>query len=216
MMRTDAIRDLYRKRARNYDVTAHLYYLVGYRVFAYRTKAALALDLKRGDTVVDIGCGTGLNFPLLLKQVGSDGKIVGVDFTEEMLEKARSRVRENRWANVELVQCDAAKYQFPERVDGIISTAAISLMPDYDAIIRRGAEALSHGGRFVVLDFKLPENRPEWLTNFLVFITKPFGITLEIADRHPHESIRNHLNMVSFHEHYMGYAYIAVGEKEKG
>ncbi|MHC4489605.1 MAG: methyltransferase type 11, partial [Planctomycetota bacterium] len=61
MMRTDAIRDLYRRRAGNYDVTSNLYYLVGYRVFAYRTKAALALDLKRGDTVVDIGCGTGLN-----------------------------------------------------------------------------------------------------------------------------------------------------------
>ncbi len=46
--------------------------------------------------------------------------------------------------------------------------------------------------------------------------SKPFGLTLEIADRRPHESLRNHLKMVSFHEHYMGYAYIAVGEKGEG
>jgi len=56
--------DLYRLRSRNYDITANLYYLIGFREQAYRKKAVRTLDLKPGDTVVEIGCGTGLNFPL--------------------------------------------------------------------------------------------------------------------------------------------------------
>lgn len=214
-MNIDGIRDLYRKRAGNYDFTAQLYYLVGYRLLKYRKMAIKGLNLKRGDRIVDIGCGTGLNFPLLVDRAGPDGRIVGVDLTEEMLKKARDRVRKHHWSNVKLVQSDAGKFTFPDRVDGVISTAAISLMPGYDEIIRRGAEALSPGGRFVILDFKLAENRPQWLTNLLVMITKPFGITLDIADRKPYESVGNYLNMITFFEHYLGYAYIAIGEKDK-
>ena len=55
---------LYRKRAPNYDFTANLYYLIGYREWAYRKRAVDALQLSLGDTVVEIACGTGLNFGL--------------------------------------------------------------------------------------------------------------------------------------------------------
>ena len=61
----DATRDLYRKRARRYDLAVQLYRLVGFRVRRYREEAVGALALREGDTVVEIGCGTGLNFPLL-------------------------------------------------------------------------------------------------------------------------------------------------------
>ena len=64
MLSKAAIAELYRKRARNYDFTANLYYLIGFREYAYRRMAVEALGLKRADTVVDIGCGTGLNFGL--------------------------------------------------------------------------------------------------------------------------------------------------------
>lgn len=50
---------LYRKRAKRYDWTANRYYLIGFREWAYRKKAVAALCLMRGDTVVEIGCGTG-------------------------------------------------------------------------------------------------------------------------------------------------------------
>ena len=56
---------IYRKRAKNYDLYARLFPLLGFRQQVYRTKAVQALNLRPGDTVVDIGCGTGLNFPLL-------------------------------------------------------------------------------------------------------------------------------------------------------
>ena len=118
--------DIYRKRAKRYDFTANLYRLIGFREPAYRRMAVKALSLHPGDTVVEIGCGTGLNFQLLRQAVGSSGKIIGVDLTDAMLAQARKRVEDEGWSNVELVQSDAAQYEFPNGVDGIISTFNIT------------------------------------------------------------------------------------------
>jgi ubiquinone/menaquinone biosynthesis C-methylase UbiE len=79
----------------------------GLDVPGWRREAIQMLDLTRGDMVVDIGCGTGLNFPLLQEVIGSEGKIIGVDLSDAMLDKARRRALENDWKNVELVCMDA-------------------------------------------------------------------------------------------------------------
>src|SRR5215831_17435342 len=63
----------YRERARHYDITANLYYLLGFRVQASRRRAVRALALRPGDTVVEIGCGTGLNFSLVEQVIGPEG-----------------------------------------------------------------------------------------------------------------------------------------------
>jgi len=203
---------LYKKRARRYDFSANLYYLVGFREFAYRKMAAQALNLQQGDTVVEIGCGTGLNFGLLRKKVGSKGRIIGVDLTTEMLSAADKRIQRNGWTNVTLVQSDAASYRFPDRVDGIISTFAITLVPEYDRVIQNGAAALSALKRFVILDFKKPGNWPLWLVKLFVVFTRPFGVSLDLAERHPWESIRRHLAVLEFRELYFGSIYLCIGE----
>ncbi len=208
----EEILQLYRKRAKNYDISANLYYLLGIREQAYRKKAVKALNLRSGDTVVEIGCGTGLNFPLLQREVGSTGRIIGVDLTDHMLDQARKRVARKGWFNVELVHADAAKYKFPRAVTGIISTFAITLIPEYDSIIENGAKALAPGGRFVVLDLKMPENLPFWLIRFGVWIASPFGTTLEAGKRHPWESIDRYLTNTSQTQFYLGFIYISVGE----
>lgn len=204
--------ELYQRRAERYDLTANLYYLLGFREFTYRKKAIQGLALKPGDTVIEIGCGTGLNFRLLREVVGSEGHIIGLDLTPEMLEKARNRLELNRWTNIDLVQGDAALYRFPEKVDGILSTFAITLIPEYDRIISNGAAALAPGKRFVIMDFKLPLNWPLWLIKLFVFITAPFGVSLDLADRHPWESISRYLTLVQFQEIYFGLVYLCVGE----
>lgn len=89
------VMNLYRKRARRYNFTANLYYLAGFREWAYRQRAVEALNLQQGDTVVEIGCGTGLNFSLLHQAVGPTGRVIGVDLTDAMLAQARQRVAEN-------------------------------------------------------------------------------------------------------------------------
>src|SRR5689334_7008047 len=111
--------DIYRQRAKSYD-TSGISGLEPWRKEAVRT-----LGLTRGDRVVDIGCGTGLNFGSLQEAVGPEGRIIGVDLTDAMLDQARQRVTEHGWTNVELVQSDAAQYAFPDHVDGIISVFAL-------------------------------------------------------------------------------------------
>jgi ubiquinone/menaquinone biosynthesis C-methylase UbiE len=205
--------DLYRLRARHYNITANLYYLAGFREYAYRKKAVKALDLRSGDTVVEIGCGTGLNFPLLQSAVGPGGKIIGVDLTDSMLDQARKRIERESWSNVELVQSDAALYRFPESIDGVISTFALTLVPEFDTVIRNGCEALKPGKRWVVLDFKMPSTNLAVFAPLLLFLTKPFGVSLDLASRHPWESMRQYLRQMSVTECYMGFVYLAAGEK---
>lgn len=149
----------YRARARRYDITSNLYYLLGFRVRASRRQAVQALQLRPGDTVVEVGCGTGLNFALLEKAVGPDGQIVGVDLTDAMLAQARRRMQARSWSNVGLVHADVSEFEFPTGVTAILSTYALSLMPECAEIIARGCESLAPGGRWVVLDLKLPEKR---------------------------------------------------------
>ncbi len=203
---------LYRKRARNYDVSANLYYLIGFREQAYRKRAVRALGLTAGDTVVEIGCGTGLNFARLRRAVGVEGKIIGLDMTDGMLRRARARAQRQGWTNIQLVQQDAAGYEFPERVDGIISTFAITLVPEFEQVIERAARALRPGGRFVILDLKRPERAPLWVAKLGVLITRPFGVTLDLMNRHPWEAIEKHFSKSSTRELYMGFAYLSVGE----
>jgi demethylmenaquinone methyltransferase/2-methoxy-6-polyprenyl-1,4-benzoquinol methylase len=144
------IQDLYRKRAERYNLTANLYYLIGLREWHYRQRAVDALQRKKGDVVVELGCGTGLNFPLLQRIIGPEGRIIGVDLTDRMLEQANKRVSRHGWNNVELVLADAASFAFPAGVNGILSTFALTLMPGYDRIIRTGRDSLAPGGRFAI------------------------------------------------------------------
>ncbi len=212
MMNTNALVNLYRRRARRYDLTANLYYLIGFRETAYRRAAVRALGLRPGDTVVEIGCGTGLNFPLLERVIGPTGTIVGVDVTDAMLDRAGDRVRREGWSNVDLVHEDAARFRFPANVAGVISTFALTLVPEYDRVIAAAAVTLAPGRRFVLLDLKRTSRAPEALVRFMVWLTRPFGVTLDIADRHPWESLARHLRLRSFEELYFGFAYLAVGE----
>lgn len=205
--------DVYRRRASGYDLTAQSYYLVGFREWAYRQKAVNALALKRGDTVLEIGCGTGLNFRLLEEKIGTEGKILGVDMTDSMLARARDRVQQNGWPNVELVQSDAAIFQFPRGVNGVISTFALTLVPEFRDVILAGSEALLPGGRFVILDFKLPTNRLSRLAPLFALTLRPFGVSLDLASRHPWEAMKRHLTNVSMTELYGGMAYVAAGER---
>ena len=147
---------VYRRLARRYDRAARLLELLGLGYDETRREAVDALRLGRGDTVVDIGCGTGANFPLLEARVGPSGRIIGVDLTGAMLDEARKRIKAAGWANVDLVQCAAKDYVFPGGgVDGVLSTFALTLEPGYDAVIASIAGALRPTCRFAIADFKL-------------------------------------------------------------
>ncbi len=209
----DSIRDLYRKRAGAYDFSANLYYLLGFREAHYRKQAVAALNLKPGDSVVEIGCGTGLNFKYLQQAMGDSGRIIGVDLTNAMLQQAEARIEKHHWHNVELVQGDAARYDFPDNIQGVISSFALTLVPEFESVIQQAYQALAPGGHLVILDLKLPGNWPLWLIKLGVLITRPFGVTLDLAERKPWQVMQKYFPSVTVKQRFGGFAYIAVGEK---
>ncbi len=86
----------YRRRAGVYDLELALFEPI-------RRRAIEQLALRRGEVVLDVGCGTGLSFELLEQGVGARGRIVGIEQSPEMIERARQRVRDQRWRNVNLL-----------------------------------------------------------------------------------------------------------------
>ena len=180
---------------------------------AFRRVAVGALGLRAGDTVVELGCGTGLNFPLLQQAIGPRGKIIGVDMTEAMLTKARERISRQGWRNVELAHCDVAQYEFKRHVDGILSTFAMEFVAEYDDLIRRSA-ALNPGKHLTVADLKLPQGGLARLAPLLLTLARPYGTTMDLANRRPWESVVNYLEGATVKEFYFGCAYIASGRRD--
>lgn len=209
----DKLQNLYRQRAGNYDLSANLYYLIGFRESKYRKLAISKLSLSEGNTVVEIGCGTGLNFEYVLNYIGVQGKLIGVDLTDAMLEKAKQRVNKNNWSNVELIKKDAAEYTFPKNINAAYSTFALTLVPEYEEIISNIEKSLQVGGKLVILDLKKPGKWPLWLVKLGVLITRPFGVSLDLANRKLWEVMEKYFANVEVQEVYGGFAYIAVGEK---
>ena len=218
--RRERLIETYRKKAKRYDITSWLYPVPGYPHRSQRLRAIQALGLRAGDTVVDVACGTGLNFPLIEKVIGPGGRIVGVDLTDAMLAQAQDRIEAHGWSNISLVQSEAAEFDFPAQVDAILSTYALSQVPECAAVIAHGAASLSGGGRWVVLDLKVPVNTPRWLAQLGTAVVRPFAAIDEWIMRRPWEVIRaamhEELADLSWTELFFGTAFLAAGSRDPG
>jgi ubiquinone/menaquinone biosynthesis C-methylase UbiE len=212
--------ETYRKKAKHYDITSRLYPAPGYPQRAQRLRAVQALGLRAGDSVIDIACGTGLNFPLIEEMIGPGGSIVGVDLTDAMLAQAQDRIATNGWRNISLVQADAVDFDFPAQVDAILSTYALSQVPECAQVIGHGAAALSGGGHWVVLDLKVPASTPRWLAQLGTAVVRPFASIDEWIMRRPWEEIRaamqQELADLSWSELFFGTAFLAAGSRDPG
>lgn len=207
--------ETYRKKARHYDLTSRLYPAPGYPQQSQRMRAVNALGLRPGDRVVDVACGTGLNFPLIEAAIGPGGELVGVDLTDAMLARAGERVAAHGWNNVALVQSDAAAFRFPAEVDAVLSTYALTQVPGSAEVIDHGAAALARGGRWVVLDLKIPDRTPGWLSRLGVSVVRTSASLDEWIRHRPWEDIRaamqESLDEASWTELFFGTAFLAVG-----
>jgi len=153
-MKLDDVQRNYDRLARRYDFLNRMVFdrLLGLE--SWRPRTVHRLLLAEGQSVLDIGCGTGLNLPLLRAAVGESGRVVGLDYSEGMLGEARRRVTEAGWENVELVQGDAALLEGIEGpFDAVISTWALGIVDDLPAALDRAMEVLSPGGGLAILDF---------------------------------------------------------------
>jgi ubiquinone/menaquinone biosynthesis C-methylase UbiE len=147
--------------SRRYDRVARLYSLLEpfYLIFPpARARAVVALGLKPGDVVLEIGAGTGRNFPYLVEVVGPTGKVIGVDASPGMLAEARRLVEREGWANVELLERDAGSLELDREVDAVLFSLSYSAIPQPRPALARAWERLRPSGRVVVMDAGFTES----------------------------------------------------------
>lgn len=141
-----AIRQFYGAHARLYDWLARHTPGVG----RWRTAAVDALDLDPGDTVVDVGCGTGASFPYLRDRVGATGTVIGIDATRPLLSYA-ARTAEP-WENVTVIAADGTDLPIDERVDAVLGSFVVGLFEDPTTVVHHWRDHLTDGGRIALLD----------------------------------------------------------------
>ena len=128
-----------------------------------------ALDLKPGETLLDLGSGAGIDCFLALRQVGPTGRVIGVDMTPAMLEKARAHAARIGATNVEFREGRLEALPVEDAsVDAVTSNCVINLVPDKPAVFREVARVLKPGGRIVVSDILLDGQLPATLEQDLL------------------------------------------------
>lgn len=209
------VRSTYRSIAACYDRLVKAFLLLGYRYDVYRARALEKANLEENDFVIDLGCGTGINFPGILARIGEHGRLVGIDITPEMLNQARKLVDSYGWKNVELIEADMDKCDFPEGADVILSTGAFGWLSDPDRVIRKSLGALKPGGRFVLLDLRKPARWPKILeVLFFDWIGAVAGVDSGYSNSQPWQSVEKHFEDSSYEEMYGGAMYLSVGNKK--
>jgi len=148
----------YRRHAREYDASAQ-------RTMVLRRRTIARLGLRPGDVVLDVGCGTGLSFPLLLDAVGASGRVIGVESSSDMMALARERAAAAGWNNVTLLESAAEAVVLLCAVDALLFNYTHDVIRSPGALDNLFRQAAA-GARVAVAGIKHP---PRWLDPFRLY-----------------------------------------------
>lgn len=185
-----------------------------------RTRLVQKLAPQPGAVVLDLACGTGLNFAAIEKAVGHSGHLIGVDISADMLTEAYKKILHAGWSNVTLVQADVTVFRPPQPVDAVLCTFAIGLLPDPDLGARKIVGMARPGGRVLVADTRLVGRWYRPLVNPLLrFGGRPW-IPSPMQDRywsaHPQRALAALTERFHSEEWLGGTVYVAWGLRPSG
>ena len=184
-----------------------------------RQRMVSRLGLHPGATVLDLACGTGLNFAALEAAVGPTGRLIGVDLSPAMLAEAREKVVAHGWRNVTLIVADATTFQLARPVDAVLCTLAIGLMPDPEAVIQAMVTMVRRGGRVLISDARLVERWYGWVVNPLLRWGGRPWLPPVIRERYwtvrPWEALRALTEDFGYEEWLGGALYVAWGRRKE-
>ena len=207
-MDTEAVRRKYRRNAVFYN-------LVDRPLRRVRQRAIGALKLLPDDRVLDFGCGTGLSFDLLERDVGAGGRVVGVDISPDMLGHARRRIAECGWTNVTLIEASVEAIDLePESFDAVLCFYTHDIM-NSPLAVEKAVTALRRGGRFVAAGVKRATGVRGLLLNPVTVAYSRTAVTnLANFDR-PWAHLESLLGHLEIEDRLWGTAYIARGTKRE-
>jgi SAM-dependent methyltransferase len=192
----------YRDRAQRYDLELMPFEPV-------RSRAIASMDLRPGEAVLDVGCGTGLSFAALKEGVGARGRIVGIDPSPEMLALARERVARHRWNGVELLQAAAAAAPLRSPADAALFHFTHDVLQD-PACLDHVLAHLRPGARVVAAGLQWA---PAWCVpvNMFVLGAAMYSVTCLAGLERPWKLLAERLRDVQVSTLGAGGIYIARG-----
>lgn len=174
-----------------------------------RRKVVDALYLQQGQSVLDVGCGTGRNFPYIIERIGPQGRLIGLDYTPAMLQEAQRLTDRRGWSNVELIRGDAAELSLHDPADAALSTLALTVIPDYRQALQRMVASVRPGGRVAIADARRSERAYARPFNFVADLLG-WGAAADVA-RRPWEHLGELLHDASYEDFFLGFFYVAAG-----
>ncbi len=173
---TQAVKEIYAgKMAKKYDLSmSHIF-------GRFKRLAFDDSSLKSGDRVLVFCCGTGLDFPHILKIIGKDGRITGVDYSPEMLAIAKKKIKKYQWDNIELIEADTTKFKdkLDKEFDVGICTLGMSIIPEYKSAYYNLLSYIKKQGEMIIGDAQLASGWLARFNPFTIFLAKRYGGTYQ-------------------------------------
>jgi arsenite methyltransferase len=198
----------YAKRAAQYDSTCGPTQPIRLKTIEY-------LALQAGETVLDVGCGTGLSFEPLLERVGASGHVLAFEQSPEMFEQARARVERKGWRNVHLVHTNAEHYRLPAHLPApqAVLMHYVHDISRTDAAVHNMFGQFAPGTRLGMAGMKNFSGLLRWL-NWLAFVKNAPYNALASDMETPWDKVQHYAPQLVVEPTQWGMGYIAHGRTQ--